>query len=155
MPTLPGSTSTIPATGIAALAEAAVAGERLAEVAGADDDDRPVVVEAELAAELVDQVLDVVADPAHAVGAEVAEVLAHLGGVDAGEVGELLRRQVDDAGVERLGEQAQVFGEPGDRRLRNPPSARTHCPEHTPLVREFTSQPPARHRGCSGTQRSA
>ena len=84
----------------ATLAEAAVAGERLAEVAGADDHDRPVVVEAELAADLVDEVLDVVADAADAVGAEVAEVLAHLGGVDAGEVGELLRRQVGDPGVE-------------------------------------------------------
>ena len=39
----------------AALAEPAVAGERLAEVAGADDDDGPVVGQAELAADLVDR----------------------------------------------------------------------------------------------------
>ena len=126
--------------GIAALAEAAVAGEGLAEVAGADDDDGPVVVEPELPAELVDEVLDVVADAAHPVGPEVAEVLAHLGGVDPGEIGELLRRQVDDPRLERLREQAQVLGKPGNCRLRNAPSARTHCPEHRPLVREFTSQ---------------
>ena len=74
----------------AALAEPAVAGERLAEVAGADDHDGPVVGEAELAAHLVDEVLDLVADAAGAVRAEVAEVLAHLRRVDAGEIGELL-----------------------------------------------------------------
>ena len=78
----------------AALAEAAVAGEGLAEVAGADDHDGPVVGQAELAADLVDEVLDLVADAAGAVAAEVAEVLADLGGVDAGEVGELLGRHV-------------------------------------------------------------
>ena len=46
----------------APLAEPAVVGEGLAEVAGADDDDRPVVGEAELAAHLEQEVLDVVAD---------------------------------------------------------------------------------------------
>ena len=51
----------------AALAEPAVAGERLAEVAGADDHDRPVVGQAELPADLVDEVLDLVADAAGAV----------------------------------------------------------------------------------------
>ena len=53
----------------AAGAEAAVVGERLAEVADADDRDRPVVGEAELAGDLVEQVLDVVPDAAGAVGA--------------------------------------------------------------------------------------
>ena len=85
---------------IAPLPEAAVAGERLTEVPGADDHDRPVMVETELPAELVDQVLDVVADTTHAVGAEVTEVLAHLGGVDPGEISELFRRQVDDTCIE-------------------------------------------------------
>ena len=72
----------------AALAETAVAGEGLAEVAGADDDDRPVVGEAQLAADLVHEVGDLVADAAGAVAAEVAEVLANLGGVDAAEFGQ-------------------------------------------------------------------
>ena len=72
-PTLAGSMSTMPATGKPALAEPAVAGERLAEVAGADDDDGPVVGEAELAADLVHEVRDLVADAAGAVAAEVAD----------------------------------------------------------------------------------
>ena len=113
-----------PGDGEAAVAEPAVTGQCLSEVAGADDDDRPVVVEAELAAHLVDEVLDLVADAADAVGAEVAEVLAHLGGVDPGEVGELLGRHVGDARLERLGEQAQVLGKPGDGRFGDPPAVR-------------------------------
>src|SRR5690606_20419137 len=71
----------------AALVEAAVAGERLSEVAGADDDDRPVVVEAELAANLVHQVGDLVAHATGAVATEVREVFADLGGVHAGQFG--------------------------------------------------------------------
>ena len=55
--------------GEAPLGEPAVVGERLAEVADADDDDRPVLGEAELAAHLEQEVLDVVADAAGAVGA--------------------------------------------------------------------------------------
>ena len=62
LPILAASTSTMPATGKPRCAEAAVAGEGLAEVAGADDDDGPVVGEPELAAHLVDEVLDLVAD---------------------------------------------------------------------------------------------
>ena len=56
-----------------------------------DDRDRPVVGEAELAGDLVEQVLDVVADAPGAVGAEVREVLADLGRVDAGQLGQALR----------------------------------------------------------------
>ena len=55
-PTLAGSMSTTAGHGEAPLAEPAVVGERLAEVAGADDDDGPVVGEAELAADLVEEV---------------------------------------------------------------------------------------------------
>ena len=75
----------------AAGAEAPVVRERLAEVADADDGDRPVVGEAELAGDLVEQVLDVVPDAPGAVGAEVREVLADLGRVDAGQLGQALR----------------------------------------------------------------
>ena len=67
----------------AAAAEAGVVGQRVAEVADADDDDRPVLGQPDLAGDLVAQVVDVVADAAGAVGAEVGEVLAQLGGVDA------------------------------------------------------------------------
>ena len=51
----------------AAAAEAGVVGERVAEVADADDDDRPVLGHADLAGDLVAEVLDVVADAAGAV----------------------------------------------------------------------------------------
>ena len=47
-------------------------------------------VSAELAGHLVDEVLDVVADAAGAVGAQVGEVLAQLGRVDPGGGGEVL-----------------------------------------------------------------
>ena len=100
--------------GKAALAETAVAGEGLAEVAGADDDDRPVVGEAELAADLVDEIRDLVADAARAVAAEVAQVLANLRGVDAAQFGEPLGRDAVDAFVALLGEDSQVDGKPGN-----------------------------------------
>ena len=106
--------STMPATGKAALAEPAVAGEGLAEVAGADDDDRPVVGEAELAADLVHEIGDLVADAARAVAAEVAEVFANLGGVDTAEFGETLGRDAVDAFVALLGEDPQVHRKPGN-----------------------------------------
>ena len=97
----------------AALAEAAVAGERLAEVAGADDDDRPVVGEAELAADLVHEVGDLVADAAGAVAAEVAEVLAHLGGVDAGQLGQPLADEMHSTSSSACStEDAQVHRQP-------------------------------------------
>ncbi len=65
--------------------------ERRSQVARTDDHAGPVVVQVELAADLDEQVLDVVADPTGAVGAEVRQVLAHLRSVHTGEVGELLR----------------------------------------------------------------
>ena len=71
-----------------ALVEAAVPGERLAEVAGADDHDRPFVFETELTPDLVHEVVDLVADATRAVAAEVRQVLADLGGVDTGQFGE-------------------------------------------------------------------
>ena len=87
-------------------------------VAGTDDDDRPVVVEPELTPDLVDEVVDVVADATGPVAAEVAQVLANLGGVEAGELGEFLRRHVGDVLVEPLGQDPQVHRQPSDRRVR-------------------------------------
>ena len=75
-----------------AAAEPGVVGERLAEVADADDDHGPVLGHADLAGDLVAQVVDVVPDAAGAVAAEVGEVLAELGAVDAGRDRELLAR---------------------------------------------------------------
>ena len=116
-PTLPGSASTRAATGKPRSWKPRVVGEGLAQVADADDDDRPVVGEAELAAHLEQQVLDVVADAPGAVGAEVGEVLAHLGGVDAGQLGQPLGRDRGRPVVGHLEQAAQVDGQPGDRGL--------------------------------------
>ena len=116
----------------APLAEPAVAGERLAEVAGADDDDGPVVGQPELPADLVDEVLDLVADAAGAVRAEVAEVLADLGGVDAGEVGELLRGDVQRAGLGLLEEDPEVDGQARHRRFGDAPPATRRCHRRPP-----------------------
>ncbi len=66
----------------AARGEAAVIRERPAEVADADDGDRPVLGQAEFAGDLVDEIGHLVADAAGAVGPKVREVLAQLGGVD-------------------------------------------------------------------------
>ncbi len=103
--------------------EAGVVGEGLPEVAGADDHHRPLPVEAELAAHLVHEVLDVVADPTGAVGAEVGQVLAHLGGVDAGQLGEAFGGHVRRAVGGDLVEQAEVDGKAGDRGVRDAATA--------------------------------
>src|SRR3546814_10992834 len=68
----------------AAGAEAGVVGQGVAQVADSDDDDRPVVGQADLPGDLVVQVGHVVTDPTRAVGAEVGQVLAELGDVHAG-----------------------------------------------------------------------
>ena len=140
--------------GEAPLAEPAVAGERLAEVAGADDDDGPVVGEAELAADLVHEVRDLVADAAGAVAAEVAQVLADLGGVHAGELGEALGRDRSTLFVGLLGEDPQVHRQTGDggfgdaaarafgRHTRCTLGTRAHVHKAGPATRRRTSVTP-------------
>ena len=105
----------------AAAAEAGVVGQRVAEVADADDDDGPVLGHADLAGDLVAQVVDVVADAAGAVGAEVGEVLAQLGAVDAGRGGELL------AGAGAWCRCRPAWSAPGGRRAAGRPWPRG-CP---------------------------
>ena len=61
------------------------------EVPGADQRDVVLAGRAQDLADLGDERLDVVADPALAELAEAGEVAADLGGVDVGVVGELLR----------------------------------------------------------------
>ena len=105
----------------AAAAEAGVVGERVAEVSDADDDDRPVLGHADLAGDLVAQVVDVVPDPAGAVAAEVGEVLAELGAVDAGGRGELLAGAGAGAELGEGGQGTEVDGQTGDRCLGDVP----------------------------------
>ena len=67
-------------------------GKRPSEVAHAAHDHGPDVGDAERLTDLEPQEGGVVADAAGAVGAEVRQVLADLGGVDTGEIGEFVGR---------------------------------------------------------------
>ena len=89
----------------------------MAQVADADDHDGPVVGQAELAGDLVEEELDVVPHASGPVGAQVREVLAHLRGVDAGQGGEALGRDGADVLVGGLEQGPVVEGQADDRRL--------------------------------------
>jgi hypothetical protein len=112
----------------ASVAEPAVVGEGGTQVADADDDDRPVLGETQLAAHLVEQELDVVAHASGAVGTQVRQVLADLGGVDPGHLGQALRRDRGGLlGVE-VHEGPQVDGQPGHRGLGDTSPGAVHTP---------------------------
>ena len=68
--------------------EAAVRGQCATEVADPHNDHRPVLGEAELASDLMQQVLHVVAHSTSAVRAQITEVLTYLGGIDARDFGQ-------------------------------------------------------------------
>ena len=113
----------------AALGEPAVGRERPAEVAHADDGDRPVLGEPEHGGDLGGEALDVVADAAHAVGPEVGQVLAEHRGADAGGRRELLGAHRRDAVTGEGGQRPEVAGETGHRGVRDAP-ARGRCGGH-------------------------
>src|SRR6266568_4687505 len=92
--------------------ETSVIGQGPAEVARAHDDHRPVLHQAERPGHLVDEVVDVVADPPDPVGAEVGQVLAQLGRVDARGGRELLAGHGADAALGQAVERAQVHRQP-------------------------------------------
>ena len=104
--------------------EPSVVRERMPEVADAGDHDGPVLRQPELAADLVDQVGDVVADAARAVGAQVREVLAHLRRVHARRLGQRLRRDRGGPGFGDVDQRVQVDGQPADGRLGDGPTLR-------------------------------
>ena len=85
-----GSVSKAATTLKAALGEAPVVAQGLAEVAGPDDSDVVLAVEPELAVDLLAEELGVVADAPGAVGTELGQVLADLGRVYAGAGGQFL-----------------------------------------------------------------
>ena len=95
------------------------AGDRLAEVAGAEEGDVVLAGGAQDLADLRDQRLDVVADPALAELAEAGEVAADLGRVDVRVLGEFLRGDRLAAHLAGLGQHLQVAREArGDARAR-------------------------------------
>ncbi len=94
--------------------------EGMPEVAHADDDDLPLLIEAELAPDLAEEEIDVITSARRAVGPEVRQVLAHFGRVDARRLCQLRRRDgLDAAGRERE-QGALIYGEPHDGGLWNP-----------------------------------
>ena len=137
--------------GEAPLAEPAVVGQGGTQVADADDDDRPVLGEAQLPAHLEQQVLDVVADAPGAVGPEIGEVLAHLGGVDPGQLGQALRRDRGGLLGVHLDEGAEVDGQPGHRGLGYASAGPVHT--HTLPTTFLCSQSRARARFWTPRQR--
>jgi hypothetical protein len=95
-----------------AFGEPLVPGQRLPEVPDPGDQDRPVLGETERGTDLVDQVGDVVANPAGPVRAQGGEILADLRRRHPGRVRELVggHRRLALAG--ELDERAQVEREP-------------------------------------------
>jgi hypothetical protein len=128
--------------GKTALAETAVAGQGLAEVTGADDDDRPIVGQAQLAPDLVDEEGDLVADAPSSVAAEVGKVFANLGGIDPGQLGQALAADALEVLVGLLDQDAEVDGKAGNGGLWYPTSNsfNWHRPPRYALVHTFTKR---------------
>src|SRR5919106_5273443 len=70
--------------------EAPIRGQRAAQVPNANKCGRPILSETELAGDLIEQVLNVVADAASAVRTQVGQILAYLGGIDSRQPSELI-----------------------------------------------------------------
>ena len=118
-PTFAGSASTSAGGPEPPLGEPPVVGERVPEVADPDDHDRPVLREPELAADLMEQVRDVVPHPSGPVRPEVGQVLADLRRVDAGRLGERVGGDRGDAGLGELDQRPEVDRQPPDGGLRD------------------------------------
>src|SRR6185503_6526947 len=93
------------------LSEARVVGQREPEVAGADDGDPQLAIEAQNLAQMALQIADVVADAADTELAEIREILANLRGVQVELLGEGLGGNRTDAVAFELVETPQVHGE--------------------------------------------
>src|SRR6185437_8139810 len=89
------------------------AGDRMAEPTRTDEGDVVLALGAQDLADLAEQRVDVVADPALAELAERREVTPDLRRVDVRVVGNLLRRDSVLAHLLGLGEDLEVTAEPG------------------------------------------
>ena len=132
--------------------EAGVGRQRVAQVAHADDGHGPVLGQAEGPGDLEGERLDVVADAAHPVGAEVAEVLAELGRAHTDLGRELFGGDRQHAVLGQSGQRPQVLREPrdgcvGDLSTQNRVGG--HACSPAPLAEAFWAN--AEHvRTCSG-----
>ncbi len=88
-----------------------------AEVSHADDGDGRLLGQPEGRRDLELEIVDVVSDPTRPVGAELAQILANLGGVDSGKIGQLLGGNRVPAGRGQLDQHPQVQGKPAHRGL--------------------------------------
>ena len=124
----------------AAAGEPGVAGERLAQVADADQRDRAVHGDAQRARDLLGQGRHVVADAADAVGAEVGQVLAQLGRVHAGRAASSSDETVVIAAVAER-RRARADRSPAGRRSRPVRGRRTGHRRRVTRCARWTSAP--------------
>ena len=133
----------------AARAEAGVVGQGGPEVADADEHAGPRPLDAQDAGDPVAQRADLVADAAHAAGAEVGQVLAQAGGVDPGRRGELAGGHGAPAAVGQGAEHPQVHGQAGDGGLRDGPGPRLDHMLSTAVARDSRGADKGLGRGRS------
>lgn len=119
----------------AATTETAVVCESLPKISGADDDDRPRLVQTQFALDLVREVFDVVTDSACSVTTQVRQVLAHLRCVDACQLGQLITRHLLSSLGRELNEDAQIHGQTRDSGFRNSTTGEVAHADHTLLLR--------------------
>src|SRR4051812_8328235 len=98
--------------------------DRLAEVTGTEERDVVLAGGPQDLADLADQAVDVVADPALAELPEAGQVAPDLRRVHVGVPGELLRRDRLLAHLAGLGEHLQIAREPGGHAERKPVAQR-------------------------------
>src|ERR1019366_4968971 len=119
LPTTSGSESNSAAIRNPREANPAVMAQGTTQIAGADDDDRPVLGQAEFPGDLVHQVLNVVTHAPGAVGAQLRQVLTELGRVHPRRGGEFLARHGGDLTVGQRVQRPEVDRQTGDSRLRD------------------------------------
>ena len=86
---------------------------------GTNDDDAPLVVEAEFAPNLVDEVFDVVTDTPGAVTAHIRQVFANFRCVHCRKRCKFVRGDICDLVLKLFDQQLQIDRKPGDGRIRN------------------------------------
>ncbi len=90
-------------------------GKGVTEIAGTDDDHRPVVSEAQLTPDLIHEVRHHVPNTTRAIATQKAEIFANLRSIDPGQVGQPIGRNALHLVVREFAEYPQVHRQSGDR----------------------------------------